>query len=325
MGVVQFISNDDKIFYGTTQFQTGSKVSITPRQIIGLIPVDPLTDDCRGDVCIETTVLDGDLNRFLFQWSGNTPGLDDYRLEIWDGSAWNEFISGNPLNTLGSESGTKFTFGSFPAYPFYSGFWVDWGKIFAFGAGGPGTYRFKVVNSLEPLVPLFSPPFVLKSNTCENRDNTVYIELSSSSLFRNFKFTKNNNAIQIYNTVDIANGWPDSNRYSARFDQKEVETETRFVKRGSGQNKLHYVDDFIKYNLKLYETSLDYLMRLKMYGLESHDIKVTDGNSDSFINYDQIPVINDKENEFESFVRNRKLLNVNLGLQHEYDMGSRQC
>lgn len=330
MGTVKFTSDDTKTWYGTTSRIIVPLVSLTPVQLVGVNPVRKPTEDCRGDICMEFFALDGDISSFLFIWAGQVVDLDDYRLEQWINNSWQEVVTGNTDNTLGSELGTKFPFGSYPSYPNYSGYQIDWNKVINFddgnGAGGVGTYRFKVVNTFtDPDEELYSQPIILKDFNCDTRDNTVKISFKSQGLFQNAFYTRDNNTLKDFDLINVTNGWLDEVRLSGRFDELPVESEETFVKYGSYENRLQLSDDFEQYNLRLFKTTLEQYKRLYLYGLRSHEIKITEGNSDSNFNFDKINVISKNESDFETFVNNRYLYNVNIKLQGEFDKGFRQC
>lgn len=321
MGVVNFISFDDKDWYGTNQCQDVEVLSITPIQIIGLVPVELETEDCRGNPCEIFCVFEIDFSYFLFQWAIDTPDIDDYRIEKFVGGVWTEIVTGNPNNTLGSESGEKFTFGSFPAYPFYSGYKVDWGKIEALH--GVGTYRFKVHNLFDALNPLLSPPYNLKLSSCDNLDNFYKLTCTARGKFRNWKFTESNGALRFFDVINME--WNDEVRLSGKLDEETIESEETYVKYGTYENRLHLTDDVSNFNLKSFNTTIETYKRLYLYGLRSHDIRITDTNKDATFNFTKIDVISGNESSFESFVNNRKLYNLDIKLKGAYDLGFRQC
>lgn len=324
MAVVQFISDDDKVYFGTTQRDLVPVVVLTPIQLVGMAPGNLNSDDCRGDVCITMPVFNGDFSSFLYQFATDAANTDDYRLEEWDGTTWNEVVTGNLNNTLGTESGTKFTFGSFPEYPTYSGFILDWEKIVnLFGAS---TYRFRVKNIFEVSgdEDLFSLPYELKDTSCDNLNGYIKITCESQGKYRNWQFTESGDNIQIFDMINMV-PWNDEIRLPGRLTEETPESEESYIKYGSYENKQHLTEDSQVLNLKVFESNLDIIKRVYLYGMRSDNLRVTDSNQDSEYNYESVDVISNGPPEWEKFVRNRNLFNVDIQLKGKYDLGKRTC
>lgn len=324
MGVVQSTSDNDKEWYGTNQYQQVEEVSLVPLQLVGLVPCEQESTDCRDVPCNEIPAFDGDFNSFLFKFAtdDNSGDLtDDYRLEEWNGTAWVEVVTGNTNNTLGSESGDKFTFGSFVEYPLYSGYKIDWTKCF--NLYGAGVYRFKVFNRFDTDAHLYSQPFKLAQFTCDSAHGTFKINVTNQGDYRNFEYTKNGDTLQKFDLINMT--WEDESRYEGRLLDQPIESEETFVKYGNYENRLNSTDDFSNFTLIIFKTTLERYKRLNLYGMRGKDINVTDSNIDSAFNYTEFDIISTSETSFEKYVNNRLIYNVEIGIQGGFDLGFRQC
>lgn len=331
---VKSISEGDKTWYGTTQIQEFPVVVLKPIQLVGFVPCEIETEDCRNEPCIILPVFadvdTGDKNTFLFQFPSDDNSvtlIDDYRLEKLVSGVWTEVVSGNPDNTLGAELGQKFTFGSFPEYPLYSGYSLDWNKVLNFGAGGVGQYRFKVHNVFDTDSPLLSTTFELKEDTdCNSKDGTFSIKTSNKGKYRNFRYTRQRDDLQSFDLINIDDGWEDQIRIAGRITEESPEIEESFVKLGSYQNKLHLTDDFASFTLTIFKYSTELYKRALLYGMRGQDITITDSNSDATYNFTDFDIISKGEAEIgETYVNNRLIYNASIGIQSAFDGGFRQC
>jgi hypothetical protein len=324
MSTTQFTAEGVAQPYATTQYQEVPKVSIYPEQIVGLVNCEPQTDECYKK-CFHNYTLSNDYNSFLFQFAtdDNSGGLvDDYRLEKKYNSTWTEVVTGNTDNTLGSESGEKFTFGTFADYPFYSGYIIDWNKVWTLYGGG--TYRFKVYNLFDQESPSLSTPFDLREYNCKNADKTVYFEMTTNTNARNWKFTKENNAQRIFKLVNSS--WTDSNRYISKFRAIEIEREEKYILYGDESNQQGRVIDIQPYEWMIFKMSKESQKRLFHYGLEGKNIKITDENKFREFNYNKIDVISSTENSWEAQEDgNALMLNTKFQLRDKQDLGSSNC
>ena len=324
MGIVQSVPENIITAYGTTQIQEFGFVDFIPEQILGLIQCRPDEETCN-EICLPITVLDGDENSFLFKFASddNSGGvIDDYRLEKLNDGTWEEVVTGNFENTLGIESGEKFTFGSFPDYALYSGFRVDWGKVF--DAFLSGTYRFVVHNIFDGQPDCYTPPFNLIARTCANLDDSFYIEMTNTGSVRNWRFTNSgSNTTRVYDLINSF--WKDSSRYFGRFDSDEIEVEESFMLYGDQNNQIVGSEDQQGYNMKLFTTTFEYKNRLFSYGLAGQDIRVTDTNSDSEYNFSDVPVVRDGSIDATKPVNNSLLYNVNIKMRNQYNHGMGLC
>jgi len=312
-----------KGYYGSIYKTTCSQlVTTVPEQILGAIPAKLDETNCF-DVCYTPCMIEGDISGFLFKFP-STSFDDEYKIEKWDGSTWNELVTGNPSNVLGNESGTKFDLGYDTNYPLYGGFQVDWGDVYIIAGAGDGTYRF-VVDNIDPQNKLYSIPINLKADTCDNKDGTVYIRFESYGRHENFEYTDSNGQDKFYDLINITNAWLDGCRYEARIEANPYETEITSVKFGDFSNKTHYTEERAVYNLLIFRSSFELFSRLYFYGLNSFDIRLTDGNSDAPIKFDAIDAVKDGANEFEKTVNNPLIYNIQVALKSKYDLGFKTC
>lgn len=295
-------------------------VSLLPEQIMGLSPIRKESDFCVPDPCNLICAVEGDLTRFLFKWPSNTLD-DDYRLEKWDGLSWNEIVTGNPNNTLGAQDGTKFTFGTLNTSNKYSGYELDWGDIFTNHEAG--IYRFVVFNA-TPADKQYSLPFELKKDTCDNKNNTVLIEIDSTGTFSNLLFTNSNRGIKEF---DLSNdNWTDSIRYSGRMMSQTPGVEKQIIHFDDLSRERQITDIEINYNLIIYKTLYETYLRLLSYGLDSDNIKISDFSDDSEFSFDQIDIISKGEvSNVEKFVNNKSLFGVTIAMQNAHTLRNRKC
>ena len=196
MSVIQFSPENIASFYGTTQYECVPLLTFTPVQILGLVPCEFETDDCRNNPCLNMTVFNGDFSRFLFQYNSQLGLQDAYKLDQFDSStdSWTE-IAVLQNNTHGE----KFDIGFDTNYPLYGGFALDWEKVQ--NLFGNGVYRFRLENITLVGFDLISPAYELRTFTCEAADNTVKIVTDEVGKFYNWKYKKDSNSLQSYNSV----------------------------------------------------------------------------------------------------------------------------
>lgn len=352
--------------FGTNTIELGvCAVDNVPVQIIGLVPCRPDDDECVQNPCETICAIQGEISAFLFEFPDDTPGSDDFRIEKFENNIWTEIVTGNPLNTLSAESGVKFTFGSFASQPLYSGFEIRWGLIFtAEGAGTyrfivvPGSTpqwdiatayalddevkyngrKYKALGNTTGDQPDTSPgdweqitstilmsfPFNLKADTCENKEKTVRLEIDSIGQFPNFEHTTDNGKKQFFDLIDET--WSDAIRYPARIVAMAPERETTTIVRSDQTNLLHRDEQILKYSLKIFRTTYELLHRMEIYGFNSRNIKISDGNTDNVFNFNQINVVSEEQLEFEEQrVTNQFLFGVSLELRSEKDQPFSQC
>jgi len=295
-------------------------VTTIPEQILGAIPVKLEDTDCF-DICYEPCFIENDQSGFLFKFPSSQFD-DEYKLEKWDGSAWQEVVTGNPDNVLGIESGTKFNLGFDTNYSLYGGFLLNWGLIYS--NDGAGRYRFVVDNS-DPDNKLYSIGINLKADTCENKKGTVYIKFESYGRFENYEYTESNGLDKFFDLINLSTNWVDGCRYEARIELAPYETEITNVKFADFSNKLQYSEERSVYNLILFRVSHDLFSRLYLYGLNSFGIQLSDGNSDAPLKLEQVDAVKDGSNEFEKYVNNQLIYNVNIQLKSKYDLGYKTC
>jgi len=323
MATVEIIPDVDrtKNYYGSIHKTICAQLVTTiPEQILGALPVQVESSVCF-EGCYEPCFIEGDISGFLFKFP-STSFDDDYKLEKWDGATWNEVVTGNADNVLGPESGTKFDVGYDTNYSLYGGFKLDWGLVYT--NEGDGKYRF-VVDNIESDNKLYSGAINLKEDTCNNKDGTVYIRFESYGRFENYLYSDSNGLDKFYDLIDITNNWVDGCRYEARLEAAPYETETTDVKFADFSNKLHYSEERAVYNLLMFRTDFDLFSRLYLYGLDSTAIQVTDGNSDAPITFESVDVVKEGSNEFEKYVNNQLIYNVNIQLKSKYDLGFKTC
>ena len=323
MATVNIIPDVDrtKDYYGSIhKTECSQLVTIIPEQVLGAIPVKLEEDDCL-DICYTPCFIEGDKSGFLFKFPSSQFD-DEYKLEKWDGSVWNEVVTGNPNNVLDSESGTKYNLGFDTNYTLYGGFLLDWGLIYS--NEGAGTYRF-VVNNTDVDNKLYSIPIDLKGDTCENKEGTVYVKFESYGRFENYEYTESNGLDKFFDLIDVTTNWEDGCRYEARIELAPYETEITNVKFADFSNKLQYSEERSVYNLILFRVSYDLFSRLYLYGLNSFNIQLSDGNADAPVKLDSVDAVKDGSNEFEKYVNNQLIYNVNVQLKSKYDLGYKTC
>lgn len=308
-----------KEYYGIRdKILSVQSVPLIPEQILGAVACRQDLDICPPYTCEIIPAIENDISGFLFDYpsvnSDNT-----FKLEKFDGSTYNEVVTGNIDNALGVESGTKLEFNTAQT-PTFSGFTLNWGLIFNYA--GPGIYRFVADNDIEENK-LFSLPFNLKEDTCDNKDRTVRIDFNSNNKFSNFLFTDTNGLRQNYQLNEL--NWSDGIRLGGRLISESPTIEKQITHFASLERERQLSDSELNYNLNLFKTTYETYSRLIYYGLDSDDITVTDNGSDSEFSYDKLPVIFQGETSKEKFVNVREIFNVVITLNKRDTLQGNKC
>jgi hypothetical protein len=312
MGYTQFIGDDIATFYGTVQrnecvaFRTP-----IPFQIVGLVPTDPVNTDCVQDPCYTLCVVgedaDGnkDMSSFLYDFPDEN-GTATFALQDYDGATWSDVA-----NPMGATEGTLHQIGSFPDYPSYGGFQIDWGLVY--DNYGAGVYRFVVITD-DVANRLISLPFQLKENTCANIENTFKIEITNQGSYYNINYTDDNLAVREYDLIETT--WDDSVRYYGVTVMGEKETEEITTNYDSGRDLTVFGEDRPTFELKIPEITHQLIERLDSYGLMSASIKITDNNTNNQTFYNRLPIIKNGAYSFERFPRKKELFSVSVPVKN---------
>ena len=150
--------------------------SNVPIQIIGFVPCEALTSDCRPtedcefhiDVFADATSNDlhNDKSTFLFEYMTSTDSAV-FKVESYSAGVWTEVIT-----VTDNTYGLFYDLGTLADFPLYAGMYLYWKNVFA--ALGEGCYRFKVESTiLGSDSTLYSPMFCLHEWTCDGTNRTV--------------------------------------------------------------------------------------------------------------------------------------------------------
>ncbi len=309
MAYTQFVPDNMLQPYGTNQLETCIKFATPlPEQLVGMVPTTATNTDCVQDPCYTLCVFDEDKSSFLYDYP-DTTGTATFELQKYNGSVWVTAI-----NPMGAGEGTLFPIGTFPDYPSYAGFEIDWALVYA-NHGGVGKYRF-VVKTTDPANDMFSLPFDLKENTCDNKNLTVKIEMVNQGSYFNLNYTPDNKTRRIYDLINMT--WYDSVRYYGVTVKGDIETEETNVNYNDYADLNVYSEDRDTYDVKIPLISQDLIQRLYAYGLRSEDIKLTDNNTLNQTFYEQLPIVSNGAYTFERQPRKQVLNTVSIPIKHRY-------
>lgn len=307
MAYKQFVGDELLTFYGTTQEQCVSFRSALPEQLVGMVPTDAVTTDCVQDPCYTLCVFGEDINAFLYDYP-DTTNTPVFELQSFDGSVWSMVA-----NPMGANEGTFFDFGSFPDYPSYAGFKIDWSLIES--NHGLGTYRFVVITP-NPTDNLISLPFQLKEDTCANKNGTFKIEMTNQGNYFNFNYTPSNNRLRKYDLINMV--WEDSIRYFGVAVKTETESEDVLINYQNRSNLMVYSEDVDTYDLNIPIITQQLTQRLYRYGFKAEDIKLTDFNTKNQTFYNQLPIVSNGSYSFERLPRQQNINTVSIPVKHEF-------
>jgi hypothetical protein len=309
MGYQQFTGDELLGFYGTNQIQKCTPFKLPlPEQLVGLVPTNPEDPNaCVQDPCYTLCVFGEDNNAFLYDYpivSGNA----DFELQKFDGTIWN--VVANPM---GANEGTLYDIGSFPDYPSYAGFEIDWSLVES--NYGLGVYRF-VVKTDDPTNNLYSLPFDLKEDSCNNKEATVKIEMTNQGRYFNFNYTRENLRLREYDLINLE--WNDSVRYFGVLVKSDVESEDVNLNYADSHDLPVFTEDRDTYEIKIPQISQELLQRLYSYGLRSQAITLTDYNTKNQKFYNKLPIVANGNYSFERRPTLQLVDSVSIPIKHEF-------
>jgi hypothetical protein len=297
-------------FYGTNaveecvSFNNGAFAS----QLVGLVPcmLDDTTN-CSTD-CFTVPVFSGDNNSFLFNFNPSIIATD-FRLFKQDSN--NDFVQ---VALLSANEGEAFDLGFSTNYPGYAGFRLDWEKIYNNPSLGAGVYKFVVFN-IDLNQSLQSYPFDLKDDTCENKDGTSYLEVTNKGIFNNWKYTKDNEGIRVFDLESLE--WLDSCRYFGKVVNTELEQNIEYNKFATSREEIIYNDGVQNYDLNVFKCDYELFKRILHY-LKGKDIKLTNDNIDREYNLYKQNVVLTGESTSSKYPKNKTLYQVQIKFKDEY-------
>ena len=315
MATTTFTGDGTLNFYGTNALADCVKVgSGSPaEQILGLVPCElPDTTLCTTH-CFTVNVFAGDSNSFLFEFTPNVVS-SDFRLFKQDSN--NDFVQ---VALLSSNEGTPYALGFSSVYPRYSGFTLDWQKIF--NLYGAGVYKFVVWNS-DLAQSLQSYPFRLADDTCTNKDGTVYLEVTNIGIYNNWKYTKENALIKEYDLESLE--WSDSCRYPGKVVNTDLEQNIENIKYANGREEEYYNEGVQNYDCNIFKCDYELFKRILHY-LKGKDIKLTNDNLDREYNLIKQDVRQVGEASSQKFPKNKYLYQVQIKLRDEFADRYKTC
>lgn len=302
MAIVEFsVAGPLRKVYATIQRFVVGFGNLVPEQIIGLVPVQPLTDnfcfeacDCMPVFASQTGDIEreNDKNGFLFEMPTQA-AHDTFRLQKYN-PATGQFEEVAILDS--NAYGTFYNTGSLQPYTDYSGYLLEWQKVLQLH--GQGYYRFVVIVR-EPNPPgpdvevpyLFSSCFDLRVWSCEAADGTFYIETIFKGNDNNFLYQPDTTLIDTFDLASLATGWYDRCRYFGKIGNETYAKERINVVPSDNSNRLVFATDSIEKTLQFEANVSDILRRVHIYGMNSRTILVTDSNNKNTYNYQKQQVI----------------------------------
>ena len=315
MATIVFTGDGTKNFYGTNgleecvKFNNGS----IAEQIVGLVPCvtgDPTL--CTTN-CFTVPAIVGDNNSFLFEFNPSV-ATADFRLFKQDTTG--AFIQ---VAVLSSNEGDIFNLGFATSNPRYAGFRLDWEKIF--NLYGVGVYKFVVFNT-DLDNSLQSYPFVLADDTCDNKDGTVYLEVTNVGLYKNWKQTKDNGLLREYDVENLE--WLDSCRYYGKVVNGVLEQEIEQIKYSNARQEQYYQEGTQNYDCNLFKADYELFKRIQHY-LKGKDIKLTNDNLDREYTLIKQNVLQTGEASSQKFPNNNTLYQVQIKFKDEFADRYKTC
>jgi hypothetical protein len=288
--------------------------SINSKHVGGLIPLNPIETDCRGQIndCVlvyadsaSSDTRKNDFSYFAVDFFDDTAG-NVFQIDSWNGSVWSAV---NDPFTLG----TYYDFNTWDAHQTRNAACIDWKQVLA--AHGEGTYRFNVNNEL------FSYSFELKQWTCDRVQSTVRIEVQYNGLFGDLA---SNNDFE-FNIASTETVYKEQIRLKGGFGREQYTSDSEvyeFANREQRTNKRGLKQSF---KLEVFHR-LEILRRLAAYGLTSNDIHITEYNTATDVYYNEMYVLLDGsiEPEYTQFSNNAFYLSVNV-IRRGDNLGFRAC
>jgi hypothetical protein len=316
MATTTFSADGTLNFYGTNvlnscvKFGSGAKAE----QILGLVPCVQDDPTLCSTNCFTLPAFKGDFNSFLFEFNASVLAAD-FRLFKQDSSS--NFVQ---VAVLSGAEGTPFDLGFSADYPNYAGYQIDWDKVF--DLYGQGYYKFVAYDDSTPDDSLFSYPFWLRDNTCENLDGTVYLEVTNIGDYRNWKHTKDNGLIKDYD-VELLE-WSDSCRYPGKVVNTDLSQNIEEIKYSSGRMEEYYNTGEQNYDCNLFKTDYELFKRIQHY-LKGKDVKLTNNNLDREYTLIKQNVIQVGEATSAKFPKNNLLYQVQIKFKDEFADRYKTC
>jgi hypothetical protein len=344
-------------FYGTTTIQSCIKTGgLVPWQVLGLVPCDTSISkfNCsRHNDIISVPAFNDGFSSFMFEYP-SLEGTEDFRLQKYipptgelvfyndetndlyedeSGEDYSESTivsSGGwefAVTTAGSgrltdtEEGVLYPLnGGFPNYPEYAGYKLDWSKVYA--KNGPGSYRFLAWDG-EGFNHLISTTFVLKEATDENKNGTVKITIDSEGEYGNPFYSINNDQRRLWDLINLdetvfPNGWFDECYYYGKTTPTKDSVEKNYIRRPNNEHLLQFTDSRQNMDLNLWEIDYNHALRLKAYGFNSYNIRLTDCNKDShYLFLNDFNITCEESPDFSVLPNNRELLSTVFSITPE--------
>ncbi len=315
MATIEFTGDGVLGFYGTNVLNDCVKLvsGENAEQILGLVPCFKNDTSLCTANCFTIPAFSGDFNSFLFEFNPSITTAD-FRLFKQDTNS--TFVQ---VSILSSAEGTGFDLGFSSNYPNYAGFQLDWEKIF--NLYGSGVYKFVVFdtdleNSLQ------SYPFYLREGTCENKDGTVYLEVTNIGEYHNWKYTKDNGLLLTYDLINLE--WNDSCRYLGKVVNTELEQNIEEIKFANGREEEFYNSGVQNYDLNVFKCDFELFKRIEHY-LKGKDTKITNDNLDREYTLIKQNVRQIGENTSSKFPKNKLLYEVKIKFKDEFTDKYKSC
>lgn len=332
MSVVQYnITPPLRDEYATIQWLLVGLGNLVPEQIIGLVPCQPASDNdcfvqCNCLPMFATLAGDNerqnDKNSFLFAMPTIAPHTT-FRLQKYDyPTKQYEEIAILADNTYG----TFFNTGQLAPYNDYSGYILEWQKVLQLH--GQGYYRFVVI-ILEPQAPpepplevpyLFSTCFDLREWSCDNVNNTFYVETTFRGNISNYLHQQYDNRIVEFDLASLATGWYDRCRYFGKIGNETYTKEITNVVPIDNSNRIVFASDNIEKTVQFSANESHILRRAAIYGMNSRTIYLTDDNQRNTMDYFKQQVIWSNTESPEYFAGGLFAYNMNIKVRNYLDL-----
>ena len=315
MATINFVGDGIVSWYGTNVLNECVKFGsgAIAEQIVGLVPCKIEGIDCVDD-CYTVPAFPGDFNSFLFEFTPSVVVADFRLFKLVNDT----FVQ---VSVLSTAEGQKFNLGTIIDYPYYAGYLIDWQKVF--NLYGEGTYQFQVFNSVTPSDSLKSYPFILKDDTCENKDGTVKIELLNLGIYNNFNYTIDNGQLLKYDLFNLE--WFDSCRYYGKVVPTNLTQEIEEITFSNNRSEVYYNQGFQEYDVNIFVCTYELYKRINHYALKGKNIKLTNDNLDRETNLVQKNILGTGESKSSKFPRNKLLYQVTIGVKDEFGDNYRVC
>jgi hypothetical protein len=315
MAIINFVGEGIVNWYGTNVLNECVKFgsSANAEQIVGLVPCKIEGVNCVTD-CFTVPTFPGDFNSFLFEFTPSVVNADFRLFKL----ANDTFVQ---IAVLSAAEGLKFDLNSFSGHPNYAGYLIDWEKVF--NLYGEGTYQFQVFDSVTPADSLKSYPFILKDDTCENKDGTIKLEVLNIGIYNNFNYTIDNAQTLKYDLFNIE--WFDSCRYHGKVVPTTLTQEIEEIVFSNDRGEVYFNKGRQEYDVNIFAATYELYKRINHYALKGKNIKLTNDNLDRETEFTQKNILGTGESKSSKFPKNPLLYQITIVVKDEFGDNYRVC